>query len=66
MGPDVYGKDTHTHTHTNSKKSVMVTKMAWLLFPLVVLATLSKGTLASVKDASVCDFVIIRNKAKLG
>ena len=29
--------------------------MAWLLFPLVVLATLSKGTLASVKDASVCD-----------
>ena len=51
MGPDVHSKDTAT----NSKKSVMVTKMAWLLFPLVVLATLSKGTLASVKDASVCD-----------
>ena len=33
----------------------MVTKMAWLLFPLVVLATLATGPLSSVKDASVCD-----------
>ena len=40
---------------TNSKKSVIVTKMTWLLFPLVVLSTLATGTLASVKDASVCD-----------
>ena len=40
---------------TNSKKSVMVTKMTWLLFPLVVLSTLATGTLASVKDANVCD-----------
>ena len=44
-----------THTLTNSKKSVMVTKMAWLLFSLEVLSTLATGTLASVKDASVSD-----------